>query len=151
MAAGVAVLIAGSPTLLGALTLAGAYLIWLGVNTVLHPAEPTQAEDGSAEMSWWRQALKGAGISGLNPKALTLFLALLPAFGDATSAWPMPAQVTVFGLVHILSCAVVYSGVGAGARVVLRTRPSLARAVSRFSWAAMVVIGALLVVHQFAG
>jgi threonine/homoserine/homoserine lactone efflux protein len=26
------------------------------------------------------QALKGAGVSGLNPKALLLFLALLPQF-----------------------------------------------------------------------
>jgi threonine/homoserine/homoserine lactone efflux protein len=152
VAAGVAVVIAGSPALLGALTLAGAtYLLWLGVNTVLHPAEPGQAGTGGAAVPWWRQALKGAGISGLNPKALLLFLALLPAFGDATSAWPMPVQVTVFGLVHILSCAVVYSAVGVGARRVLRARPSLARAVSRSSGAAMVAIGALLVLHQVTG
>jgi threonine/homoserine/homoserine lactone efflux protein len=152
VAAGVAVLIANSPVLLGALTLAGAaYLIWLGVSTVLHPAEPAQAGGGATGASWWRQALKGAGISGLNPKGLILFALLLPLYADASSTWPMPLQVTVFGLVHVLSCAVVYSGVGVGARVVLRARPSLARAVSRFSGAAMVTIGGVLVAHQFAG
>lgn len=148
VAAGVAVLIAGTPALLAALTLAGAaYLIWLGVSALLHPAEPVP-DGGGAQLPWWRQALKGAGISGLNPKALLLFLALLPAFGNDAWPWPMPVQVAVFGLVHVLSCALVYGGVGVGARVILRARPSLARAVSRFSGSAMVVIGGFLVVHQ---
>lgn len=34
---------------------------------------------------------------------------------------------------------------------VLRARPSLARAVSRFSGAAMIAIGGVLIGHQFAG
>jgi threonine/homoserine/homoserine lactone efflux protein len=97
------------------------------------------------------QALKGAGVSGLNPKALLLFLALLPQFTDVTYAWPMPVQIMVLGLVHTLSCAAVYSGVGVGARAVLRARPSVTPTVSRFSGAAMVTIGGVLVVHHFAG
>ena len=49
------------------------------------------------------------------------------------------------------SCAVVYTGVGAGARVVLLARPTAARAVTRFSGGTMVVIGVVLVVEQLVG
>jgi threonine/homoserine/homoserine lactone efflux protein len=51
----------------------------------------------------------------------------------------------------VASCAVVYTGVGTAARLVLRARPAAARAVSRFSGAAMVVIGTLLLVEQLVG
>lgn len=46
------------------------------------------------------------------------------------------------------SCAVVYTGVGSGARVVLRTRPAAARAVTRVSGVAMVLIGVFLLAEQ---
>ncbi|WP_433518450.1 LysE family translocator [Nonomuraea sp. CA-143628] len=101
--------------------------------------------------SWVRQVMKGAGISGLNPKVFLLFLALLPQFADRDAPWPVAAQIVVLGLVHVASCAVVYTGVGAGARLVLRARPAAARAVTRFSGAAMVGIGVLLLVEQLAG
>jgi threonine/homoserine/homoserine lactone efflux protein len=149
VAAGVATVLAGSPVVLGALTTAGAaYLMWLGVTALLHPATPGEASAGAVADSWLQQTAKGAGISGLNPKALLLFLALLPQFTDATAQWSVAAQIVALGLIHTLSCAVVYSGVGVGARVVLRARPALARAVSRFSGAAMILIGVGLVVHQ---
>lgn len=61
-----------------------------------------------------RQAAKGAGISGLNPKVFLLFLALLPQFTDPAADWPPAAQVASLGLVHVASCALVYTGVGAG-------------------------------------
>ncbi len=82
------------------------------------------------------------GISGLNPKGLLLLLALLSQFADAASAWPIPAQMMVLGLVHVLSCAGVYCGVGVGARTVLRARPALPCTVSRFCGVAMVAIAA---------
>ena len=45
-----------------------------------------------------------------------LFLALLPQFTDPETAWPIAVQIVVLGLVHVASCAVVYTGVGTGAR-----------------------------------
>lgn len=42
--------------------------------------------------SWVRQAAKGAGISGLNPKVFLLFLALLPQFANPHAPWPVPAH-----------------------------------------------------------
>ncbi|MFB7456956.1 hypothetical protein [Streptomyces sp. NPDC056188] len=58
------------------------------------------------------------------------------------------AQIAVLGLVHTANCAVVYTGVGTAARRVLRTRPAVASAVTRFSGAAMIVIGVLLLVER---
>lgn len=83
VAAGVGALVAESPVVLGVLTVAGAvYLICLGVGALRHPAEPTWADDGAAASSV-SQALKGAGISGLNPKGLLLLVSLLPQWIDA--------------------------------------------------------------------
>jgi len=148
VAAGVATLLSGSPAVLAVLTVAGAsYLIWLGVGMVRHPPS-VHADPEGATGSAWRQAVKGFGISGLNPKVFLLFLALLPQFVVATASWPVAAQIMVLGLVHVVNCAVVYTAVGVGARSVLRARPSAARLVSRISGAAMIVIGAVLFGEQ---
>ena len=112
-----------------------------------NPSVP-QAGVDHVEGSWARQALKGAGISGLNPKVFLLFLALLPQFTDPNGSWPVAGQIVTLGLVHVASCAVIYTGVGSGARAVLRTRPTAARTVTRFSGAAMILIGVFLLVEQ---
>lgn len=68
VAAGVATLLVRSPLVMTALTIAGAgYLMWLGLCTL---ARTTTLQDGAeaAAASRLRQAAKGAGISGLNPK-----------------------------------------------------------------------------------
>ena len=144
VAAGVGALLARAPLLLSVLTALGAvYLVWLGIGMLARPALP-QAGVDETPRSWLRQAAKGAGISGLNPKVFLLFLALLPQFTDPNAAWPLALQIVVLGLVHVTSCAVVYTGVGTGARRVLRTRPAAALAVTRCSGAAMIVIGVVL-------
>jgi threonine/homoserine/homoserine lactone efflux protein len=148
VAAGVAAVVARSPLVLTALTAAGAvYLMWLGMGTLARPSSPHAGAEQPAD-SWVRQAAKGAGISGLNPKVFLLFLALLPQFTDPDAPWPLAAQIALLGLVHVASCAVVYTGVGTGARLVLRARPAAGRAVTRFSGAAMVAIGVVLLVEQ---
>jgi threonine/homoserine/homoserine lactone efflux protein len=152
VAAGVAAVVARSPLVLTVLTVAGAgYLVWLGVGTFAHPSTPHADPAAGLDPSWARQAVKGLGISGLNPKVLLLFLALLPQFTVAAAPWPLAVQIVVLGLVHVASCAVVYTGVGVGARRVLRTRPAAARLVSRSSGAAMVVIGVVLLGEQLVG
>jgi threonine/homoserine/homoserine lactone efflux protein len=151
VAAGVAALVARWPLLLTALTVLGAlYLLWLGGTTTVRPGAPAAAADGSGQ-PWMRRAVKGAGISGLNPKALLLFVALLPQFIARGAAWPFAAQIVVLGLVHTANCGVVYTGVGITARRVLRARPAIAAAVTRFSGAAMIVIGILLLAERLRG
>ena len=149
VAAGVAAILARSPRVLTALTVAGAaYLVWLGVGMLRTPDAviAASAEDGGG--SGWHQAAVGLGISGLNPKVFLLFLALLPQFVRPHAAWPVPAQIVGLGLVHVASCAVIYTAVGTGARTVLASRPDAARVVTRLSGGAMVVIGLVLFVEQ---
>ena len=103
VAAGVAALVARSPLVMTVLTAAGAlYLVWLGIGTLVRPSAPHVGVEETPG-SWVRQAVKGAGISGLNPKVFLLFLALLPQFTDSTAAWPIAVQIAALGLVHVVS------------------------------------------------
>ncbi|MFF8447981.1 LysE family translocator [Streptomyces leeuwenhoekii] len=148
-AAGLAVLVAGEPALLTALTVVGAaYLVWLGWGVLRRPAAPAAGESaGPASRS--RVFLRGATISGLNPKGLLLYLSVLPQFLDTTGTRPaVPAQTAVLGLLHMACCATVYLTVGLAARAVLGTRPAAARAVTRTSGAAMLGIGAFLLMQR---
>ncbi|MFG3291785.1 LysE family translocator [Streptomyces sp. NPDC048179] len=142
--AGLAVLVASSPELLTALTVAGAgYLLWLGWSVLRRPAVPQEAAAGAD--GFWR----GAAISGLNPKALLLYLSVLPQFlvtrGDHP---PIALQTAVLGALHMASCTAVYLTVGTLARRLLAARPRAARAVTRTSGAAMLGIGALLLAQH---
>jgi len=148
VAAGVGGFVASNPAALSVLTVAGAaYLLWLGINMLIHPSVP-QADEAQESLSWARWGIKGACVSGLNPKVFLLFLALLPQFTDPTASWPVPAQIIALGLVHALSCGAVYLLVGFGSQTVLRARPTAAHIVSRLSGAAMIIIAVLLLVEQ---
>jgi threonine/homoserine/homoserine lactone efflux protein len=149
VAAGVGTLVSRVPVVLTVMTVLGAlYLIWLGVGLLRHPPTVPGAEAVTAGSSSLRQAAKGLGISGLNPKVFLLFLALLPQFTDTTAPWPVGVQMGTLGLVHVANCAVVYLVVGFGARRVLSSRPAAARVVTRLSGIAMIVIGVILVVEK---
>ena len=89
--------------------------------------------------------LEGIGVSGLNPKGLLVFVALLPQFTNPQSPWPLAAQMIVLGLTFILTCAGFYALLGSFARAALLTRPASARLVSRLSGSGMVTIGTVLV------
>ncbi|MFF9161659.1 LysE family translocator [Streptomyces longwoodensis] len=167
--AGLAVLVAGSPALLTALTVAGAgYLVWLGWSVLRRPGVPSGEPGGSGPgalpgESGGRVFLRGAAISGLNPKGLLLYLSVLPQFlvtggagaggaggggGGGGGHLPVAAQTAVLGLLHMACCAAVYATVGVLARAVLGARPAAARAVTRTSGAAMLGIGTLLLVQH---
>ncbi|WP_328935430.1 MULTISPECIES: LysE family translocator [unclassified Streptomyces] len=149
--AGLAVIVANSPTALTALTVAGAgYLLWLGWGVLRQPAVPTAAADERADTSRLQAVLKGAGISGLNPKALLLYFSLFPQFIHPATGWPVAAQTGLLSTVHLTACAVVYLGVGLLSRTVLSTRPSAALAVTRVSGAMMIAIGGFLLVEGLA-
>ncbi|WP_327654410.1 LysE family translocator [Streptomyces sp. NBC_00483] len=148
--AGLAVLVASSATLLTALTVAGAgYLVWLGCNVLRQPAVLTAGEE-PVGASRRQVMIKGIGISGLNPKALLLYLSLFPQFIHPATGWPVAVQTGVLGTLHMTACAVVYLGVGVLARTVLKTRPSAARAVTRVSGVMMIAIGGFLLAEQLA-
>lgn len=151
VAAGVGTLVAGNPFALSVLTVAGAgYLLWLGIGMLRNPSVP-QADQAQVAGAWQRWAVKGLCVSGLNPKVFLLFLALLPQFTDATAPWPVPLQIVALGLVHALSCGVIYLLVGFGSQAVLGARPAAAVWVSRVSGAAMIIIALVLLGGQMPG
>lgn len=149
VAAGVGTVITAQPQLMHMLTLAGAlYLIWLGIGVIRKPSVP-DASDESAITGRAGWAVKGLCVSGLNPKVFLLFLALLPQFTDTHASWPLPAQMIAMGMVHLISCGAVYLLVGYGARIVLKSRPRMAKGVSRMSGILMVIIALMLISEQF--
>ena len=128
--AGLAALLAASPTAMTVLTVAGAvYLCWLGVTTLRHRHAVATAEM-LAPTTGRQLFLKGLGVSLLNPKVFLLFLALLPQFVTTGTGWPVPAQLLTLGALHVLNCAIIYATVAFGASAVLtaRPRPALAHA-----------------------
>ncbi len=144
VSAGLGLLVATEPVILTGLTLVGAaYLFWLGGNVLARPGGLTAGGGPTA-----RPVLRGLAVSGLNPKGLLLFLALLPQFVRLDAAWPVAAQTAALGAVHMLNCAVGYLGVGLLARRLLRARPSAAKAVARAAGAGMLVVAALLLVER---
>jgi threonine/homoserine/homoserine lactone efflux protein len=158
VAAGVGTLVAREPVLLTVLTVAGGgYLIWRGAATLAAPAPvPELRPDlgvagapGPAAVPAGPTVARGLGVSGLNPKGLLLFLALLPQFAGRAGSWPLPGQLALLGVVFTLSCGAFYLGLGSVVRAVLLPRPWLARAVTRLSGAAMVVIGVALLAERF--
>ena len=88
--------------------------------------------------------IRGLGVSTLNPKGLLIFLALLPQFTSPRWSWPLTAQLGLLGLLFAATCGAFYLGLGSAASKILAARPAAARTVTRFSGAAMVAIGALL-------
>ena len=148
VAAGVGALVARSPAFLTGLTIAGGlYLAWHGARTLARPSAPAGHADAPAGAGRGTLA-RGIGVSALNPKGLLMFLALLPQFTDPRGSWPLPAQLAMLGLVFVASCAAFYLCLGSFARRVLHSRPAAARVIARFSGAAMIVIGALLLAER---
>ncbi len=148
VAAGVGSLVARSPAFLTGLTIAGGlYLMWHGARTLARPSAPAAPADARARTN--RATLvKGIGVSGLNPKGLLVFLALLTQFTDPHAGWPLAVQLGVLGLTFTVSCAAFYLCLGSSAHKILHTRPVAARAITRFSGAAMIAIGALLLTER---
>lgn len=148
IAAGVGALVAGSPAILTGLTIVGGiYLMWHGAMTFAKPSTPSTSAEAPTSSNW-NTFVKGVGVSGLNPKGLLIFLALLPQFTNPHWSWPVASQIGVLGLAFTITCAIFYLCLGSLARSVLHARPVAARAVSRFSGAAMIVIGASLLVER---
>ncbi|WP_426515584.1 LysE family translocator [Diaminobutyricibacter sp. McL0618] len=150
VAIGVGPLVAAIPWMLTALTFAGAaYLVYLGIVTLRRPpglieggGEP---ERGPARGTF---VARGFGVSALNPKGLLVFLAILPQFARSDAPWPIAIQLAVLGALFVVVCGLFYLALGFVADRMLRSRPTLARLVSRVAGIAMIVIGAALIAER---
>lgn len=151
MVAGLAAVLAASPGLLGWLTVAGsAYLLWLGAATVRswRGASFTVADDVSTGRNQLRTFFQGMGTSGINPKGLLFFVALVPQFVSAEAPLPVPVQSGLLGLTFVLLAAVIYTAVALLSRRLLQARPGAARRVTLASGIIMLVLGAALLSEQ---
>lgn len=112
-----------------------------GVDTL--PA-PTSLKLGTPRADF----LKGLLTSATNPKALLLYIALIPQFISVHSGWPLPLQTAALGLAHFAVSILVYFAVALTARLLLRSRPLAARLVTLFSGAIMIILAVGLVLDQ---
>lgn len=151
LVAGLAALLTGIPGVLGWLTVAGAgYLLWLGATTVRSwrgasfggsPADAPAANQ-------LRTFIQGVGTSGINPKGLLFYVALVPQFVSPEAPLPVPVQSGLLGLTFVLLVAVVYTCVALLARKLLHSRPAAARRVTLASGLLMVALGLALLGEQ---
>jgi threonine/homoserine/homoserine lactone efflux protein len=150
VAGGVGAMVAGSPRALAVLSVVGGcYLVWHGARTFAEAAGRSSiATTGTGTGTSWAILAQGVGVSGLNPKGLLIFIALLPQFTSPAGDWPLAVQMGALGLVFVVTCAAFYSSLGSVARTILQSRPTAARILSRVSGAGMVVIGAGLIIER---
>jgi threonine/homoserine/homoserine lactone efflux protein len=164
VAVGVGALVARSPLVLTTLTVVGGcYLVYIGTSVLRRPgalhvdhgdAPDTTDSRRRAGTASPRPAStaaivsRGVGVSGLNPKGLLIFVALLPQFTDPGGHWPVTVQLTALGLVFVVTCGAFYTVVGRSARAIVGARPGAARLIYRMSGAAMVLVGLLLFVER---
>ncbi|WP_426979645.1 LysE family translocator [Pseudarthrobacter sp. O4] len=152
LVAGLAALLTGIPGVLGWLTVAGAaYLLWLGATTIRSWRGASfggGAADMTAPANQFRTFLQGMGTSGINPKGLLFYVALVPQFVSPEASLPVPVQSGLLGLTFVLLVAVVYSCVALLARKLLHSRPGAARRVTLASGIIMVALGVVLLSEQ---
>ena len=148
--AGLGLVLAQHPQALMVLSLLGAaYLAWMGWQMFLQPAAPTAGAQMD-DTHWGKWCWKGLCVSGLNPKVLLLFLALLPQFIRPNQDSSITVQILALGLVHIISCAAVYFAVGFASQAVLSARPKAAWVVGKVSGVMMVGIALLIAFEQLS-
>ncbi|MCQ6270339.1 LysE family translocator [Pseudarthrobacter sp. R1] len=150
LVAGLAALLTGMPGVLGWITLAGAgYLMWLGVSTLRSwRAASFSARAGNDGSTRLRTFLQGMGTSGINPKGLLFYVALVPQFVSAEASLPVPVQSGLLGLTFVLLAGLVYTAVALLSRTLLQSRPGAARMVTLASGMIMVALGAALLGEQ---
>lgn len=152
MVAGLAALLTGMPGVLGWITVAGAaYLLWLGTATIRSwrgASFTAAAAVDSPRQNQLRTFLQGMGTSGINPKGLLFYVALVPQFVSAEAPLPVPVQSGLLGLTFVLLAAIVYTCVALLSRKLLQSRPGAARKVTLASGIIMVGLGAVLLSEQ---
>ncbi|OAG75655.1 lysine exporter protein (LysE/YggA) [Acetobacter malorum] len=140
VAGGIGALVASMPLAVTILTFAGAaYLIKLGISLLRHPSLPKEGHERETGARRW--ITKGFAISGLNPKALLFFLALLPQFTNPGSSWPIFLQIGILGIIHTMNCVFIYLMVGFGARTLLSSRPRASIVTGYISGVIMIMLG----------
>jgi threonine/homoserine/homoserine lactone efflux protein len=145
---GVSAIVLASAELFTALKVLGAaYLVWLGVRTVLSArrdaATALQGGPAAPPVGPRRAFREGVLVEALNPKTAAFFLAFIPQFVDPAAA-DVGLQFALLGLVSVMlntladvAVAFAASSIRQGAAA----RPALIRRLREASGGAMVALG----------
>jgi homoserine/homoserine lactone efflux protein len=145
VAAGVGVLVAGSPTLFTVIRYAGAaYLVYLGVRQFRSRAASAQVGEVHRE-SAWAMFRRGLLVNVTNPKAVVFFLAFTPQFIRPERAL-LPQYAVFTATIVAVDVVVMWGFFAVAARGLgrLTGRESGRRAVNRVFGGLFVGVGVLL-------
>lgn len=76
-----------------------------------------------------------------------MFLALVPQFVSDSAPLSDGVQLIVLGIVHVVTCGIIYLAVSLGAGAVLISRPRAATVVTAASGIIMSVLGVAVIVE----
>jgi threonine/homoserine/homoserine lactone efflux protein len=146
-ALGVSALVLASAELFTALKwLGAAYLVWLGVRTMMASRRDIPGADPSPAMGARRAFREGVVVEALNPKTAAFFLAFIPQFLDP-SAGPVAVPFIVLGAISVTlnTLADIVVAIGASRiREGAASRPAFIRRLREISGASMIALGASL-------
>ncbi|MGK0407786.1 MAG: threonine/homoserine/homoserine lactone efflux protein [Roseivirga sp.] len=111
-ASGLAILIREWPALSWFIRLTGAaYLLYLAYQAWKEKPQSFQWRNSqnSSPKAFWTSYKKGFLMNVLNPKVTLFFLALLPQFISADSAWSSFYQMLLMGVTFMLQAALIFS------------------------------------------
>ncbi|WP_430398616.1 LysE family translocator [Ferrovibrio sp.] len=142
---GVSAIVLASAELFTLLKLVGAaYLVWIGIRTILSARREAALVSGEPESLGARRAFReGVLIEALNPKTAAFFLAFVPQFVDPANGH-VALQFVVLGSLSVLLNTLVDIAVAFAAHRIRSgavARPKLIRRLREASGATMIALG----------
>jgi threonine/homoserine/homoserine lactone efflux protein len=144
-ALGISALVLASAELFTALKWVGAaYLVWLGVRTMMAARRNVPGADAAPAMGTRRAFREGVVVEALNPKTAAFFLAFIPQFLDP-SAGAVALPFILLGSISVVlnTLADIVVAIGASRiREGAASRPAFIRRLREISGASMIALGA---------
>ena len=144
-ALGISALVLASAELFTALKWVGAaYLVWLGVRTMMAARRNVPGADAAPALGTRRAFREGVVVEALNPKTAAFFLAFIPQFLDP-SAGAVALPFILLGSISVLlnTLADIVVAIGASRiREGAASRPGFIRRLREISGASMIALGA---------
>jgi len=149
VALGIGALIAASELAFTIVKLAGAaYLVYLGVMTIIRRKRAAAATLQPSRQSLWRTFLQAAVVGVTNPKTLAFFVAILPQFASTgPDALPVPLQLEILAAIFALlafASDTVWALVAAAARSWFGRSPKRLEALTATGGGMMIALGGVL-------
>ncbi|MBI1625468.1 LysE family translocator [Comamonas suwonensis] len=112
VALGLAAFLAAHPMMLDILRLAGAaYLVYLGIASIVHRGTQSLGQPGTSQTNHWGQVLRQSIVASvINPKTALFFIAFLPQFVKAELGHPT-LQILMLGVLFAVIAFAAYAPV----------------------------------------